>query len=123
MSETRDNELCAKCDFTFAGHVSNTGAIYPCWTPSGRYGEITPRAAPEGETPLYTKRDAEAMVELAVAAREQSIVARLTAERDRLREALNKVADIAYGGGGRLRMIHETADSALALPTDSTGDR
>ncbi len=34
---SKDDELCEKCNFTLAGHRSNTGVIYPCWTPSGRY--------------------------------------------------------------------------------------
>lgn len=29
------DELCSKCDFTLDGHISNTGVVYPCWTPSG----------------------------------------------------------------------------------------
>jgi hypothetical protein len=37
MPNYPDDELCAKCNFTRAGHVSNTGVIYPCWTPSGKY--------------------------------------------------------------------------------------
>jgi hypothetical protein len=29
------DDLCAKCGFTYAGHIGNTGCLYPCWTPHG----------------------------------------------------------------------------------------
>lgn len=34
-----DRELCASCRYTYAGHISNTGNVYPCWKPSGIYQE------------------------------------------------------------------------------------
>lgn len=42
-----DYEICAKCGFTFSGHVGNTGCIYPCWTPSG---VLKPRPEPSPES-------------------------------------------------------------------------
>lgn len=45
-----NRELCAKCGYTFAGHISNTGNVYPCWTPSGRY-QPAPAATPESGHP------------------------------------------------------------------------
>jgi hypothetical protein len=48
--EDRDRELCAKCGYTFNGHVSNTGVIYPCWTPSGKY-------APAPTAPTAAERE------------------------------------------------------------------
>lgn len=35
-----DLELCAKCSLTYEGHIGNTGCVFPCWTPSGRYQEL-----------------------------------------------------------------------------------
>ena len=51
MSNTQqDGELCAKCGDTHAGHVSNTGVIYPCWTPSGRFKDTVTREDTVSET-------------------------------------------------------------------------
>jgi hypothetical protein len=33
----REAELCARCGFTLYNHAGNTGCIYPCWLPSGRF--------------------------------------------------------------------------------------
>lgn len=45
MSELDPNtELCARCGYDYSGHIGNTGVLYPCWTPSGRYG---PQLKPE----------------------------------------------------------------------------
>jgi hypothetical protein len=52
VSDTpKGNELCAKCSYTYDGHIGNTGCLYPCWTPSGRYRAVPP--SPSGE-PLAT---------------------------------------------------------------------
>lgn len=51
MKNKPDDELCAKCGYTYDGHVSNTGVLYPCWTPSGRYAEPKPAAAPTPPAP------------------------------------------------------------------------
>jgi hypothetical protein len=33
----REDELCAACGKTFDGHIGNTGCVYPCWKPSGKF--------------------------------------------------------------------------------------
>jgi hypothetical protein len=45
----KGNELCAKCSYTYDGHIGNTGCLYPCWTPSGRYRAVPP--SPSGQPP------------------------------------------------------------------------
>lgn len=42
----KDAELCAKCGFTLYNHLSNTGVVYPCWSPSGRFSEDRTRNHP-----------------------------------------------------------------------------
>jgi hypothetical protein len=39
---TRDTEICAKCGFTYEGHIHNLGNLAPCWTPSGKFKGRTP---------------------------------------------------------------------------------
>lgn len=53
---TRDAaaELCAKCGYTREGHIGNTGCVYPCWTPSGKFAPTKP-AATAPVTPAAAK--------------------------------------------------------------------
>jgi hypothetical protein len=43
-------ELCANCDLTYAGHLSNTYVLHPCWKPSGRYQNPPKALAPKPKT-------------------------------------------------------------------------
>jgi hypothetical protein len=55
-----DDEICANCPFTYAGHISNTGCVYPCWKPSGKFKQATTPpvvSSPPSECPTRERCD------------------------------------------------------------------
>lgn len=76
VTEARDDlasaltgELCANCSLTYAGHVSNTGCLHPCWKPSGRFKTASPvlrLAAPADDAGVREEAAAEALAKMII---------------------------------------------------------
>lgn len=85
----REDELCARCGFTYDGHISNTGVPYPCWTPSGTF-KPKPTTAPTS-------------AKIRLEPREPSVT---DVVRKELRKAVvDLVGEIAAGENTGLRLI------------------